>query len=113
MSLYSVAGKVILDRPVAGVLVRAAQIGVNFARFATAQVTRPPAILAEWMRDTEHWINLAHHFAESNHWPRNDKHCTLCEFRKVCAVSPSHRTAWLKEDFVKREWNPLQTRGDI
>jgi len=114
MSLYSIAGKIILDRPVAGVLVRAAQIGVNFARFATAQVPRPPAILAEWMEDTRAWITLAKRFAEANHWPGNDKHCTMCDFRKVCAVSPSHRAAWLKEDFEKREaWNPLKVRGDI
>ena len=112
MSLYSIAGKVVLDRPVAGVLVRAAQIGVNFARFATAQVPRPPAILAEWMEDTRAWVTLAKRFAEANHWPGNDKHCTMCDFRRVCAVSPSHRAAWLKEDFEPRVWNPLIPRGE-
>lgn len=112
MSLYSIAGKVILEKPIAGVLVRAAQIGVNFARFATAQVTRPPAVLAEWLEDTKAWIKLAKQYALANHWPGNDKHCTMCDFRKVCAVSPSHRAAWLKEDFEKREWNPLKPRGE-
>lgn len=113
MSLYSIAGKVILEKPIAGVLVRAAQIGVNFARFATAQVTRPPAVLAEWLEDTKAWIRLAKQYALANHWPGNDKHCTMCDFRKVCAVSPSHRAAWLKEDFEKREqWNPLKPRGE-
>lgn len=113
MSLYSIAGKVILDRPIAGVLVRAAQIGVNFARFATAQVTRPPAVLDEWMADVKAWVRLAKTYALANHWPGNDKHCVMCDFRRVCAVSPSHRAAWLKEDFTKRPWNPLQVRGDI
>jgi len=113
MSLYSIAGKVVLDRPVAGVLVRAAQIGVNFARFATAQVPRTPAILDEWMNDTRAWVTLAKRYAEANHWPGNDKHCVMCDFRRVCAVSPSHRAAWLKEDFEKREWNPLKVRGDV
>lgn len=112
MSLYSIAGKVILDRPIAGVLVRAAQIGVNFARFATAQVTRPPAVLDEWMVDVKAWVRLAKTYALANHWPGNDKHCVMCDFRRVCAVSPSHRPAWLKEDFEIREWNPLRVRGE-
>lgn len=112
MSLYSIAGKVILGRPIAGVLVRAAQIGVNFARFATAQVTRPPAVLDEWMADFRAWVRLAKTHALANHWPGNDKHCVMCDFRRVCAVSPSHREAWLKEDFEKRVWNPLIPRGE-
>lgn len=112
MSLYSIAGKVILGKPIAGVLVRAAQIGVNFARFATAQVTRPPAVLAEWLEDAKAWIKLAKQYALANHWPGNDKHCTMCDFRRACAVSPSHRAAWLKEDFEKRVWNPLIPRGE-
>jgi hypothetical protein len=113
MSLYSVAGKIVLANPVRGVLVKAAQIGVNFTRFKTFQVPRPPGVLAEWMEDTKRWITLAHQYAEANYWPMNDKSCFLCSFKKVCAVSPSHRAAHLKEDFVKRTWNPLDARGDI
>lgn len=113
MSQYNFAGKIVLGQPIAGVLVRAAQIGVNFARFATAQVTRPPAVLAEWLEDAKAWIKLAKGFALANHWPMNDKHCAMCEFRRVCAVSPSHRESWLRDEFEKREWNPLRARGDI
>ncbi len=115
MSLYSIAGKVILDRPIAGVLVKAAQIMVNGTRFQTGQVTRPEAVLTEWLRDAEFWITQARGFAAVNHWPMNDKSCYLCSFKRVCAVSPSHREAHLKEDFVRRHepWNPLSVRGDI
>jgi len=113
MSLYSVAGKVILSRPVRGVLVKAAQIGVNFTRFRTGQVPRPQAVLDEWLRDTEFYIRQARANAEANHWPLNDKSCFLCSFKKICAVSPSHREAHLREDYVKRQWNPNQARGDI
>lgn len=113
MSLYSFAGKIVLERPIRGVLVKAAQIGVNFSRFRTAQIPRPNAVLEEWFEDTKFWIGQAKGFAERGHWPMNDKACFLCSFKKVCAVSPSHREAHLREDFVSRRWNPLQARGDI
>lgn len=116
MSLYSIAGKVILNEPVRGVLVKAAQIGVNFTRFQTQQIPRPQGVLTEWLSETATWIALAHHFAMLGEWPRNDKSCDKfggCVFQKVCSVSPSHRRAWLEEDFEKRTWNPLEARGDI
>lgn len=114
MSLYSVAGRVILSRPVSGVLVRAAQILVEGTRFATQQVTRPPQVLDEWMLETEFWIKQAYGYAKANYWPHNDKACGNyggCPFQKVCARIPSHRPAWLREDFVKSVWNPAESRG--
>ena len=112
MSLYAVAGRVVLNAPIEGVLVRAAQIGVNFARFATHQVPRPKPVLDEWLSETREWIALAHHYAEANTWPANDKACFWCEFKRVCSVSPSHREAWLREDFIRRVWNPADARGE-
>jgi hypothetical protein len=113
MSLYSLAGKVILESPIRGVLVKAAQMGVNFSRFRTGQIPRPSAVLTEWLNDAHLHITRAREYALANYWPLNDKACFLCSFKKVCAVSPSHRNAWLQEDYVRREWNPLHARGDI
>lgn len=113
MSLYSIAGKVILNRPVSGVLVRATQIQVGFNRFNTQQVPRPEPILTEWLADAKYWIERARECAINNHWPMNDTACTNymgCAFQRVCSVSPSHRKAWLAEDFVKFTWNPLVER---
>lgn len=115
MSLYSVAGRIILERPIAGVLVRAAQIGVNFTRFATQTIPRSPAVLAEWLEETKWWITQAREMAIHNYWPMNDKACSDyggCPFQGVCSVSPSHRAAWLKEGFEQRDWNPLEARGE-
>lgn len=114
MSGYTVAGKIVLARPIQGVLVRAAQIGVNFNRFATFPVPRPQSVLDEWTKDAQIVIGRAREDALRNHWPMNDKACFGCEFRRVCSVSPSHRDAWLKEDFLQRPpWNPLEARGDV
>lgn len=114
MSLYTIAGQVILDRSVRGVLVRACQVAVGFSRFATAQVARPKALLDLWLREAQWFIQQARACAVADFWPKNDKSCFNCEFRKVCAVSPSHQQAWLEQDFIRREpWNPLKTRGEV
>jgi hypothetical protein len=116
MSLYSIAGKIIYGDKISGVLVRGAQIGVGFTRFATGQVPRTEAVLNEWLEDTKHYVRSARDMAINNYWPMNDKSCDKfngCPFRRVCAVSPNHRKSWLEADFVKREWNPLVARGDI
>lgn len=115
-SLYTIAGRVVLDIPVRGVLVNGVQIGVNFNRFTTAQVPRPTAVLEEWLADAEYWIGQARGFARADHWPMNDKSCGNyggCSFQKVCALSPTHRKAWLDSDFAAWGWNPLIIRGDI
>ena len=116
MSLYTVAGKVILGQPASGVIVQAAQVLVNGTRFAMHQVTRSQGVLNEWMEDAQYWVTLAHHSALTNHWPMNDKSCGNyggCPFQAVCAIAPNHRKSWLKDGFDAWAWNPLDTRGDI
>ena len=115
VSLYSIAGKIVLNLPVKGVLIRAAQILVEGSRFATQEIPRNPAVLEEWLDDTKYWVGQAQSFARDNRWPRNDKSCNDfggCAFQQVCNRPASHRPAWLREDFVKRPWNPLEARGE-
>ena len=115
-TLYTIAGKVTLGRPTQGVLVNAASILVNGTRFGTRPIPRPPAVLDEWLEETQWWIAQARAMAVANHWPGNDKSCNNyggCAFAKVCGVSPSHRDAWLRDDFAEWSWNPLESRGDI
>ena len=115
-TLYSVAGKVVLNRAVEGVMVDAAQVATGFTRFGQRPVPRPAAVLDEWMRDTQLIVGQMYSCAVNQHWPMNDKSCGNyggCAFAKVCGVAPSFRKAWLEADFAKWEWNPLSTRGDV
>lgn len=115
MSLYSLAGKVVLERDASGIIIDAVQLAVGFARFARGIVHRTKGQLDEWLADTETWIRLAEHFAKTKSWPMNDKSCDMyggCEFREVCSKDASIRETFLQADFIKREWNPLQSRGD-
>jgi hypothetical protein len=118
MSGYAVAGKIALARPVAGVVIDAAQVGVTFSRFARGMAARPPGVLDEWLDQTAQWIRLAGRYADGPEgaWPMNLSSCDKffgCEFRGVCSKSPAQRKSWLEADFVHRLWDPLQIRGDI
>lgn len=115
-TLYTIAGKVVLNDNCQGVLVSAAEIQVGSTRFGQRPIPRPAAVLDEWLHDTQSYVAQARHYALSNYWPMNDKSCTAyggCPFRTVCAVSPSHRPAWLKQDFMPFHWDPLIARGDV
>lgn len=123
-SLYTFAANVLFNQPAAGVTVDAAQVGVNFSRFARRFVSFPKAVIDEWFAEALEWIGLAYRMADraaslpnpEAAWPKNDKSCGNyggCAFRAVCSKSPHHRQAWLESDFKPFRWNPLQVRGDI
>lgn len=113
MSLYTFASKVIYQTPVRGVIIDAAQIAVGFTRFSRGFTFRTEAQTEEWLANTKEWLALAEHYATKGFWPMNDKSCHQyggCAFRKVCSKSPEVRDRFLASDFVKRHWNPLESR---
>jgi hypothetical protein len=115
-STYALAGSMVYSLPIQGIIVDGAQIAIGFSRFARGIVQRTPEQLAEWHRDLGMWLRTAEGYAKAGHWPQNEKSCGSyggCQFRGVCAKSPSVRERWLKADFTKRIWDPLQVRGDI
>lgn len=114
MSLYTLASKVILDSPIKGVIIDAAQILSDSSRFVRGFTYRTPDQLEEFIKDLEYWFNLAESYAEANYWPMNDTACDKfggCRFRDICSKSPSVRENFLRSSFVKGEkWNPLKVR---
>ncbi len=115
-SLYSFAAKVGFAIPVEGVIVDGIQVAITFSRTARAPSPRSEGQLAEWYEGLEYWLKQAEMYAAAGQWPQNEKSCGNyggCQFRRVCSHSPSVRDQWLKADFVKRVWDPLQARGDI
>ena len=96
-----------------GIVLDAVQVAVGFSRFARGLVQRTEAQLEEWLRGLRVLLGQAEQYAREGFWPQNDKACFRCQFRSVCARSPSVREAWLKADFSQRLWDPLQIRGDI
>lgn len=116
MSLYAIAGKIVYNIQIEGIIVDGAQIAQSFTRFLRGVVPRTESVLEEWYYDLGQYLALAETFAANNYWPMNDKSCGQyggCPFRRICSLPESVRQQWLKADFHKRIWDPLQVRGDI
>lgn len=115
-SLYALAGRLVFNTPVAGLMVDAIQVGATFSRFQRGTVQRTPEQLSEWLRDLTWWVESAGQYAVAGYWPQNDRACGMyggCPYRSICGRSPLVRDQWLKASYTNRIWDPLQVRGDI
>lgn len=118
MSLYSLAGKIVLDAPIKGVIISAAQVLLEKPNaFQRGFTYRTDDQLDEWLGDLRLWLESAERYATNNYWPQNDTACDKfggCRFREVCSKSPSVRETYLKSAFDKlapdERWNPLRAR---
>jgi len=117
MTLYTIAGQMILNSPIRGVILDVAQCAVGFNSFARGITYRTEEHLDEWMKDFRYWTSRAADLTASSSnvetFPMNDTACDKyggCNFRKVCAASPAVRDNVLHSDFERREWNPLIPR---
>lgn len=116
MSTYAIAGNIVFETEVKGVIIDAAQVAVGFSRFARGITYRTKAQSEEWINDLRHWLELAESYAKAQYWPMNDTACFNCEFNKhdgkICAKDPSVRETFLNAKFEKGDpWNPLAIRN--
>lgn len=124
-TLYALAGKIVWQQPIEGVIVDAIQVGAGFARWQRQLVHRDQAMLDEWHSGLDSWLAQAEDYAQAaadgngepaGYWPMNDTSCDKffgCEFREVCSASPASRRGRLERGFKRRIWDPLVARGDI
>jgi hypothetical protein len=113
MPLYTIAGKIIAEKPIRGVIIDGIQLLVSGARFNRAPLTYSEAWLTEFMQNVEHKIALASSYFDNNYWPMNETACGNyggCAFKKVCSRSPEVRDIFLNADFKVNRWDPLITR---
>jgi hypothetical protein len=118
MTLYTIAGQMVLHTPIKGVMIRAAQILLEKPhRFIVGFTYRTQDQIEEWLSDLRLHLSLAEQYATMNYWPINDTACDKfggCKFRGVCSKSPDVREMFLRADFDKLEedarWNPLRSR---
>jgi PD-(D/E)XK nuclease superfamily len=114
MTLYTLAGQIILNSPVKGVIVDAIQVAVGFSRPVRGFTYRTAEYLEEWLDNLKAWLADAERCATEGFWPMNDTSCDKfggCEFREACSKSPAVRKRWLEASFERTEpWNPLKIR---
>lgn len=116
MSLYSLAGQVVLKTPVKGVIIDAVQVK-DEPEYQRSMTYRSPDQLTEWLLDLRDTLAYAERCAVNAYWPQNDTACTMyggCRFKGVCSSSPAVRQRFLEADFVQKpkeqRWNPLANR---
>lgn len=117
MTLYAIAGQVVLGTSIRGVIIDGACIQVGGSWFQRGFTYRTQAQLDEWMADLRFWFEQAERYAVANHWPMNDTACDKfggCKFRNICNKDPRVRNNFLRGSFVQLEeserWNPLKPR---
>lgn len=119
MTLYTLAGKVVLDSPVKGVIIDGCQILLESEnRFVRGFTYRTQDQIEEWLDSLSMTLGYAESCATQNYWPMNDTACDKfggCKFRGICSKSPQVRENFLKQDFtvqpIEERWNPLKSRG--
>jgi hypothetical protein len=118
MSLYTLAGRIILGAPIRGVVISAAQLLLEEPhRFVRGFTYRTQDQLDEWLGDLNILLRINEAYAANNYWPMNDLSCDKyggCIFREICTKSPDARERFLRSDFIQQEpenrWNPLKAR---
>ena len=114
MTGYTLAGKIIFDLPVRGVVIDAAQIAVGFTSFERGFVGRTEAHLSEFRAEALHYIEYARQCHEANYFPMNRTSCGNyggCRYRNICSLAPNLRDQFLQGNFVRQEpWDPLKSR---
>lgn len=118
MSLYTIAGQIVLQSPIRGVIIDAMQIAVEFSRPVRGLTFRSKDQASEWLQDLKPYLEQAERYATEGYWPMNDSSCSKfggCRFKRICSKSPQVRDKFLKSDFVQAKpedrWNPLRLRG--
>ena len=118
MTLYTLAGRIVLSAPIRGVIVSAAQLLIEEPnRFVRGFTYRTQDQLDEWLSDLSVLLRVNEAYADANYWPMNDTACDKfggCPFREICSKSPDSRQRFLESDFVQlpeeNRWNPLIPR---
>ncbi len=119
MSLYTLAGKIVLNTVIKGVIIDAAQILLEDEnRFVRGFTYRTAEQLEEWQDSLCLTLGYAEACATQDYWPQNDTACDKfggCKFRGICSKSPQVRDKFLATDFIvqplEERWNPLRSRG--
>ena len=114
MSLYTLAGKIMLNSPIKGVIIDAAQVLLEKPNaFQRGFTYRTDDQLDEWLVDLRHWLHNAETYATNGYWPQNDTSCDKfggCKFREVCSKAPQVRESYLRSTFDKVD--PLLTANN-
>ena len=108
ITCYAYAAMIAFNPGITQVYLHAAHVGVGFTAFATRLISRNAALLHEFAKDLDYYLQQAEHFAVQQYWPKNESACFRCNFKEVCRTTPSVREGILLERYVPK---PLYERN--
>jgi hypothetical protein len=112
VDIYDLAGSIILPQlKLSGVMIEAAQVGAEFARFGVRTFRRSEREREEFHKELGYWLARAEEYATKAHWPRNRSSCRMCNFNELCLKDDATRNEMLQAKFIKHPWNPLRDIG--
>lgn len=117
MTNYTLAGKMILDKPVLGCLIDGIGLQQGAVQFKRAVTLRSDGALNAHLRwlawKMEELKRVVDTFAGTPtwEWPARPSACKMCDLKDVCRKPPEFRGSYLKTNYVQRPpWNPLEVR---
>jgi PD-(D/E)XK nuclease superfamily len=111
MTGYSIAGKIVLDKPISGVMIDAIALQVGGNKFARHFTKRTAGQEHEYLRTVRFAIDSAVKYHEDNYYPMNTSACFFCDYKQICSQPPEFRDRYLKQHFTSKSgWNPLENR---
>jgi hypothetical protein len=115
MTLYTIAGQIIMRSPIKGVIIDAVQLTTSEGpKYNRGFTFRTQDRIDEWMDDLKIHLHNFADYADAGYWPQNDTACDKfggCQYRDVCSKSPNVRHHFLSSDFTQEDpWNPLAVR---
>ena len=108
ITCYAYAAQIAFNPPINQVYLHGTLVGIGFTAFATRLISRNAALLNEFSKDLEYYLQQAEHFAVQGYWPKNESACFRCNFKEVCKSTPSVREGILLERYVPK---PLYERN--
>lgn len=114
VSIYSIAGSMIFNQPIEGLIIDACQVAIEKSAFERGFIERTPYQRDEWQRNLGYWLSNINTCAETDNWPQNDSACDRyggCPFRPVCAQPHAAAQMMMLEGAYRdRTWDPHKNR---
>lgn len=111
MTGYTVAGNIILDKPISGVWIDGIALQVGGVKLARAPTKRSPGQVKEYFELLGDVAERAERAHDLGHYPMNTASCYFCEFKEICKQPPEYRDRYINMWYEKKPgWNPLRNR---
>lgn len=111
MTGYTIAGNIIFDRPISGVIVDGVALQVGGCQYQRSITRRTDGQITEYLATVQNTLREAEEHADTDSWPMNTSACYFCNFKEICAKPPEFREGYIKQLFHEnRGWNPLENR---